>query len=114
MKRNNSIFTLFAICSLATASAVDAEISNIAKPVTASNSAHIELASTIPSEKMIPGAQLRCWQDGTLIFEENGLSDHADKPLKGHLRFTKEASDHAGKNVALIEVGSSLCMFKHD
>lgn len=52
--------------------------------------------------------QLRCWQDGRLIFEENGLT----APVKAGRPVLAMQSREGGADLHLIETGNTTCLIQ--
>lgn len=70
--------------------------------------------TTMPAEQAPPTAsaevayQLRCWQDGRLIFEENGLT----APVKASRPVLAMQSREGGAAVHLIDTGNTACLIQ--
>lgn len=56
------------------------------------------------------GSQLRCWQYGNLIFEENGLSPPQLQDHEEALAFTK--SDKGREQIYVFQFNETVCMFR--
>lgn len=52
--------------------------------------------------------QLRCWQDGRLIFEENGLT----APLQSGRPVLAMQSREGGSDLHLIDTGNTACLIQ--
>lgn len=65
-----------------------------------------------PSPKPAPRAagpwQIRCWQDGRLLFEENGVSlpDHAEYPT------LMTGADRQGRPLFVAETRNATCLIR--
>jgi hypothetical protein len=72
---------------------------------------HIKKLATAPDLEQPAqkkGAQLRCWQRGTLLFEENDLEPEGE--LKGQLAKFNKASNNS--TVYLINDQNGLCVLR--
>ena len=56
-------------------------------------------------------SNLRCWQDGKLLFEETNLNERALASSKQVMVFDTTESGEQGE-VFLIETGSATCLYK--
>lgn len=64
-------------------------------------------------DTLSPAAQsnLRCWQDGTLLFEEINVNERSLSTARQVLVFERAASEKSGE-LFLIETGSATCLYK--
>ncbi len=59
----------------------------------------------------LPRSNLRCWQEGKLLFEETEVNERSLKQARQVLVFDQERKDAAGE-IYLIESGSATCLYK--
>lgn len=102
------------LLTLASASQVGAEVkarqdSSDTAALTQANPETAAAKST--SSKVQSFSNLRCWQDGTLLFEETNLNDQALAKAKQVLVFDQKDVQGEGE-VFLIETGSTTCLYK--
>lgn len=58
-----------------------------------------------------PKSNLRCWQEGVLLFEETGLREQVSRQADEVLVFEREAQNK-GAEILLIQSGSATCLYK--
>ncbi len=93
---------------LASASQAGAEVKAKQTPVSKLIGATAE--ETLPSagdQKSV--SNLRCWQDGTLLFEETNITGRALESARQVLVFDQQSKTG---ELFLIETGSATCLFK--
>ena len=62
----------------------------------------------LPDDKARAGYQLRCWQEGRLMFEENAVTLPA-----GAKEMRVVAIDRSGRPILLVESGNASCVLRH-
>lgn len=95
------------LLTLASASQVGAEV----KARQAESEGATQSAPQIESDSAQKLSNLRCWQDGTLLFEETNLNGQGLAKAPKVLIFDREGKSGEGE-VFLIETGSSTCLYK--
>lgn len=57
-------------------------------------------------------ANLRCWQEGKLLFEETHLNKEGTSAPKNAMIFSAELAADATQQIHVFEAGSATCMYK--
>ena len=112
LKSNSTLIKLAftgIVLTIGVASQVGAEVKtkNVALNVAGA------LATELPAKKteVREVSNLRCWQDGKLLFEETNLNERALASSKQVMVFDTASSGDQGE-VFLIETGSATCLYK--
>ena len=112
LKSNSTLIKLAftgIVLTIGVASQVGAEVKtkNVALNVAGA------LETELPAKKteVREVSNLRCWQDGKLLFEETNLNERALASSKQVMVFDTASSGDQGE-VFLIETGSATCLYK--
>jgi len=107
-----STHLIFAL-SCAVTSQAYAEINPLPQAHSASTAVNHPMTMPTQTEKVVKGAQLRCWQDGVLLFEETNLKDQSLAAQANTLYFQKQDQSERNEKVYLMQLGQSTCLYKH-
>lgn len=77
----------------------------------AHKAAAINTQTGVDASTVAPASNLRCWQDGTLLFEETNVSERSLNTAQQVLVFERAQKDKNGE-LFLIETGSATCLYK--
>lgn len=106
MQKTLGLSSLLAILlSLGTASQAGTDLKTEHSAAAASKNIGVDASTAVPA------SNLRCWQDGTLLFEETNVSERSLKAAPQVLVFERAQQDKNGE-LFLIETGSATCLYK--